>query len=234
MFRLTGTDPDVRIGALQDLSDPGDRPAGTDARAEGIYGAVYLPQDLQPCVLQMGCHIVRVLELVGNEYLLILPGHLRRQFDTVLDTLADIAGVMNELYLGPVLGYQISAFHADRIRHDNDCLIPFDRPYKGQPDALVAAGRFHNNGILTKLSPFLSLFDHLQGCPRFDRTANVHALILDQDPGVLRAGHPVELDHRRITDSFQNILIYHLFSSFLSYIPSAFFKTQDHIIIARI
>ena len=62
-----------------------------------------------------------------------------------------------------------------RIRHDDPGLIAPDSPHQGQADPLVAAGRFHNNGILFYKSFFFRVFYHVIGGPGFNRTAYIQS-----------------------------------------------------------
>ena len=132
--------------------------------------------------------VVVILELVRDEDVRVLLRHIECHLDALLDTFADVVAVVNETHLSAVLADQHTAFLADRVRHDDDDFIALHGAHKGQSDALVAAGGFHDDGVGADDALFFRRFDHLERGAGLDGTADIEALELDEDFGIFRAG----------------------------------------------
>ena len=101
--------------------------------------------------------IVDVGELLGHEYIRVLPCKTQGSLQTFVDAGADVAGVMHQLHMRTIVAHQLPSLFADGIGHDNDGLVAFDGTDEGKTDALIAAGGFHDDGIFVEQAFFFSL-----------------------------------------------------------------------------
>ena len=100
---------------------------------------------------------------------------------------------------------EFTALLADRVGHDNAHVIALDRADERKTDALIAAGRLHDDGVGADQTALFRLGDHTVRCARFDRAADIDALVFDEDIRAVRRDDAREFDHRRVADGFQNI-----------------------------
>ena len=153
--------------------------------------------------------IGHILKLLRN----IDPGirflHLQRSTNTSLYTFPDIALIVDQFHLSPIILHQLPAFLTDRIRHNDHCMVSPDRTNKRKPNPLISTGRFHNNRILLNLPLLFRIQNHIPGRSRLHRTANIQRLKLHQNLCTVFICHPVQPNHRRISHCLKYIIIYH-------------------------
>ena len=166
----------------------------------------HLVDDLQRRMLLVGHGVVRVFKLLGHEHFGVLRLHSQCAVQALLDALADIPGIVDQLDLRPVVAHQLAPLLADRIGHDDDRPVPLHRAHEGQADALVAAGGLDDDGIFVDQTFPLGGLDHIQRRPGLDGAAHVQRLHLHQYLGASRPRHAVEPHHRGITDGFKYVL----------------------------
>ena len=124
--------------------------------------------NFKTCVVLVGKRVCRIFKLLGNKYIGIFILHALCGFQTFVNTVADVACVVNKHNLSTVMTHKHSAFLAYRVRHDNNRLIALYRTDKGKTDTLVAAGRLHNYCILIDKTLFLGCDNHIVGCTGLD------------------------------------------------------------------
>ena len=206
ILRLYRPDLHVRISLLQHLADAGEGAAGADAAAIAVDRPANLVNDLQGRGLLVGQRVVGVFKLLGHEHLRVLRLHPQGAVQALLDALADIPGVVDQLDLGPVVAHQLAALLADGIGHDDDGPVALHRAHEGQTDALVAAGGLHDDAVLVNQPcPFGGL-DHVQGRAGLDGASHVQGLHLYQDLSAARPGHAVQPHHGGVADGFEYVL----------------------------
>lgn len=199
---LRFSDPDGDIGEcfFEDLADPGDGASCAESSTEAIDRRVDVAQDLLSGGGLVRLEIVGVLKLLRDVYAWIVRGHFSSYRDAAIDTLADVAFIMNEYHFSSVLRYKGMSLARDGIRHDQDRFIAFYCADERKADALVAAGRFDDDGIFTKEPTLFGTCDHLHCCAGLDRPTNIESLVFDDDPCHIGRGHMVKSDERRIAD----------------------------------
>ncbi|MPM64220.1 hypothetical protein SDC9_111106 [bioreactor metagenome] len=85
--------------------------------------------------------------------------------------------------LGTQCRHQRAALNAHCLRHGQDQLVAFGCRDKGEADAGVAAGRFHDDGILIKQALLFRVLDHRKGDSVLDTSKGVKVLQLGNQVG---------------------------------------------------
>ena len=119
--------------------------------------------------------IIWVFKLLRNIDIRVFLLHAQRRQEALFDAGADIPGIVDEDHLRPVMAYQLSAFFADGIGHDDDRAVAFYGAHKGKPDALVAAGGLHDNRVRPYLPFFFRFGDHVVCGPCLNGAADVQS-----------------------------------------------------------
>ena len=154
--------------------------------------------------------IGRIFKLLRHIDLRVLLCHPHGNGKALVNTVADVSGIMDQDHLRPVMPHQFSALLADGIRHDDDRPVSPDRPDQRQADALIAAGGLHNNGILLDQAFLFRLKNHVVRRSGLNRASYIQSLEFYQHLSALRVFiHPVQTHHRRMPDSIQYISVYH-------------------------
>ena len=154
-------------------------------------GPVHLGKNLFRRVLTLGPEIIKVGELVRHIDVRVFCRHLMGKVNAVANALADIILIVNENDFRAVLLHQLSPLLTDGVGHDDDHPVALHRAHKGQADALVAAGGFHDDGAFMDIAPLLCLFYHIKSSPGLDGAAHIQSLKLDQNLGIFRPGQTV-------------------------------------------
>lgn len=118
---------------------------------------------------------------------------------------------MDDDHLGAIMAHQLAALLGDRIGHDDDGPVALDRADERKADALVAAGRFHDDGVRFQHATRLGVADHIVCRAGLDRTAHVQPFKLHQDFGRVFRRHVVQPDNRRMPHRVKNVVINHLY-----------------------
>ena len=148
-------------------------------------------------------------KLLRNIDMRIFFRHLQRGFQTFVDTRADIARVMDQLDLRAVVLDQLTAFLTDGIGHDDDRLVALYRAHQRQSDALIARRWLDDDAVIFEQSLLLRVIDHIQRGARFDRTADIQRLKLDQHLGAAGLRHTIQSDQRGLSHRLQHISVNH-------------------------
>ena len=209
VLRFHCPDFNLRIEGFQSFSYTCDGAAGAYTRTESVDRAGHLLQNLQTCMMAMNHRVGLVLKLLRNENLWVFCCHFFCGFYTFIDAVSDIAFIVNQNYLCSVMLHKEPSLAAYGIGHDDNGFVALNSAYKSKADSLVAAGRFHNNGIRRKNAVIFGFFNHIERSPGLDRPSYVKSFIFYQHPGAVRVRHAVKLDHRGIPHSFKHIVIYH-------------------------
>ena len=182
-----------------------------------------LLQDLTPGLLSVRLAVGFIGKLLRNKDSWVILFHLKRSLHTFFNACADISLIMDQDHFCSIVLHQFSSLFTNRVRHNDFCLVPFYCPDQSQANSLVAAGWFHDNRIRADLPFLFCCLDHIQRSPGLDRTSHIHCLKFHQHLCILRAGHTVQPDQRRIPYCFQNVMVYHILTFLTLKIPVKIF-----------
>ena len=121
----------------------------------------------------------------------ILARHFKRRMQTFLNAFANVSVVMDEDDLRAVMLNELSALVAYGIGHDNNGFGAAYRADERKADALIAAGRFDNDGVGLDFTASFAIQNHIVGGPRFDGTADVQSLVFYKYLRIVLSCHPV-------------------------------------------
>ena len=195
---------DVRRVLLEERRQPADRAAGADAEHDGIEPLRHLLPDFRPGRFLVRLGIVGIAELVdevsagalgdrGAEILVVLRVTLRDVGAREHDFRAHRAQV-EDLLLAHLVGQ-----HQDQP-------IALLRGDQRQTKTGVAGGRFDDRAAGLEVAALLGLLDHRQADAVLDGAAGIRVFELQEQlarPGI----EAVELQHRRLADHFDGVLI---------------------------
>ena len=148
ILRLGGPDHEVGVALTERAPDARNRATRADARAEAMDGAAHILDDLERSVLLVGREVVRVLELLRHVDARVRGGQSFGLGDALLHARADVALVMDDNHLSPIMAHQLAPLLRDGVGHNDNRAVALDRADQRQANALIAAGGLHNNGIL--------------------------------------------------------------------------------------
>lgn len=176
MFRLDSPNFHLGILGFQHFAYAGYGAAGADTGTEAVDGAGYLFEYFKGGMVPVCLCVVRILKLLGDIDFGIFPFHAQRCLEAFFDAGADIPRVVDKDHFRPVVVHQFATLFADRIRHDDDRAVSFHSSHEGKPDALIAAGRLHDDRIGFYLSFPFRFADHIVGRSCFYGAAHVQSL----------------------------------------------------------
>ena len=209
VLRFHGPDFKIRVLGFEHFPDAGEGAAGADTAAVAVDRPGHLGHDLQSGMLFMGQGVVRILKLLRNEDLRILCLHFHGAVQAFLHALADVPGIMDEFHFSAVVADELPALLADGVRHNDDGAVSLDGADQRQADALVAAGRLHDDAVRGKQAFLFRLLNHVQRGAGFDGTADIERFHFDQDFRAVLFRHPVQPNHGRIAHRFKDCIINH-------------------------
>ena len=128
--------------------------------------------------------------------------HAQSGLETFINACADVAVIVNENDFCAIMTNQFAAFFADRVRHNDNCPITAYSADECQADALVAACRLHNDGILVEQSLVFCVCNHVKSRAGFDGTADVQTFKFHQNLCAVRICHAGQPNHRRMSHCF--------------------------------
>ena len=157
----------------------------------------------------MSADVVDIRELLRHENSFILLSHSESGVETFLNTLSDIAVIVDKDNLSAVVLDQLSALLADGVGHDNDGTVALYSAHKSKTDALISAGRLNDDGIFFDLAFLFGVFYHIVSGSGLDRASDVQTLKFYQNIGISLFVHILESDKGSMSESFKDIVIYH-------------------------
>ena len=157
-----------------------------------------LLHDLEGGAVAVRSRVGGIRELLRHEDAWILLRHALRDGGTFGDGRADVAGVVHENDLRPVVAHELAALLAHAVRHHDDGLVSLDRADEGETDALVAACRLHDDGVRLEPPALFGVSDHVEGGARLDGAAHVERLELHQHLGHVGCDHAVQAHKRGV------------------------------------
>ena len=214
MFRFQHPNLTVWIGFLQRAADAGDRASGAKTGAETIDRTIYLFQNFFSGTVTVSHWIGRIIKLLRQIHSWVFLRHTLRGQQTLLDGITDVAFIVNQNQLCTVHFYQLTAFFADGVRHDNTGFIAFYSANQSQTNPLIAAGRLYDDGVRFQQTLTLRFLDHGAGSPCFGGAAHVKTLKFYKNSRTVLVHHALQLNHWGIAHCFQNIVKDHASSSF--------------------
>ena len=116
---------------------------------------------------------------------------------------------MHQPYLGSVMANQQPAFPADGIRHNNNGAVAANRADKRKADALVSAGRLHDDGIRMNQPALFCVEYHIEGGAGFDRASHIQPFVFHQNLRPVGISHSLQPNHRRVADRLKHIIVNH-------------------------
>ena len=203
--RLDGDRRKRGSSCLDDLSDPGDRPARPDTGDGGVDGPVGVPPDLLGRRPAVNGGVRRVLELLGYEVgVRVFGGEPGGMIDRPLHT----PGSGREDHLSAQRREEFSPFHAHRLGHRQDERVAPGCTDERKCDPGVPARRLDDRRPLPDLAGPLGLVDHRDPDPVLHAPHRVERLDLGEDrrPGAFR--HLIQPDERRVPDRPGDIVVY--------------------------
>ena len=179
VFRLDRPNDDVGIFFAQRLPDAGERAARADARAETVDPSADLLHDLDRGRCAVDQRVVRVFKLLGDPNAVVLFCHADRGLQTLVNGFADVAVVVDEHQFCAVRFDELAPLLADRVGHDDAHAVALDRADERKTDALIAAGRLHDDRVGAEQTALFGFGHHAVRRAGLDRAADIDALVFD-------------------------------------------------------
>ena len=157
----------------------------------------------------MCLYIINIGKLLRHKHTRIFLLHAQRRLQALINAGTDISGVVDQFDIRSIVAHKFSAFLTHGIRHDDHRMITADRSDQCQTNSLITARRFHNDRVFPDQAFLLSGKYHLIRRTGLDRAADIDSFKFHINIRTVPIHHALQLYHRSVSHSFQNIIINH-------------------------